>query len=275
MGKAVGLKMYKVEFMSHSIKKPLVLITGASAGIGAATARRFAREGFKLVLTARRIDRLEELRKELKTEVFIYGLDVRSPETVATTFQIIEQEHGPIEILINNAGLAFGLDPAQEGNIEEWKQCVETNINGLLYCTKAVLPSMVKRNSGHIINLGSAAAHYPYPGGNVYGATKAFVHQFSLNLRADLIGTSVRVSCIEPGLVGETEFSIVRFRGDETKATKVYEKTKPLGPEDVAEVIYFCHSLPPHVNINTIEMMPVMQAFASLAVSRSTPKINS
>lgn len=254
--------------MSHLIKKPLILITGASAGIGAAVARRFAKEKYRLALTARRLDRLSQLQKELDTEVFIYGLDVRSSESVLATFQMIEEEHGPLEILVNNAGLGFGLEPAYEGKLEEWDQCVETNVNGLLYCTKAALPFMVKHNKGHIINLGSVAAHYPYPGGNVYGATKAFVHQFSLNLRADLIGTAVRVSCIEPGIVGETEFSLVRFRGDAIKAAKPYEKTKPLTPEDIAEVIYFCHSLPSHVNINTIEIMPVAQAFSPLNVAR-------
>ncbi len=255
--------------MTNSRKSPLVVITGASAGIGAATARRFAKEGYRLALTARRLDRLIQLQEELKTESFVYKLDVCSSDDVAATFQKIEQEHGSIDILVNNAGLGFGLEPAYQGKIEEWDQCIDTNIKGLLYCTRAVLPSMVKLDSGHVINLGSVAARYPYPGGNVYGATKAFVRQFSFNLRADLIGTHVRVSCIEPGLVGETEFSDIRFRGDTTRAAKVYENTKPLTPEDIAEVIYFCHSLPRHVNINTVEVMPVMQASGSLVVHRS------
>lgn len=251
------------------MSKPLVLITGASAGIGAATARRFAKEGYPLALTARREDRLEELKRDLKGDVNVYELDVRSSDDVLQVCQQIEKKQGPIEILVNNAGVAFGLDPAYECKIEEWDQCVDTNIKGLLYCTKAVLTGMVKRNKGHIINLGSIAGTYPYPGGNVYCGTKAFVHQFSLGLKADLIGKNVRVSCIEPGLVGGTEFSVVRFRGDEAKADKVYEHTQPLKPEDIAEVIYFCHALPAHVNINTVEIMSICQASGPTAVYRS------
>jgi 3-hydroxy acid dehydrogenase/malonic semialdehyde reductase len=249
--------------------KPLVVITGASAGIGAATAHRFAKQGFRLALTARRLDRLEQLRKELKTDTAAFELDVCSWTQVANVFQEIEQKHGPIEILVNNAGCGFGLEPAHQCKIEEWDQCVDTNIKGLLYCTRAALPTMVKQNKGHVINLGSVAGTYPYPGGNVYGGTKAFVHQFSLNLRADLLGTKVRVSCVEPGLVGGTEFSVVRFRGDDAKAAKVYEHTQPLTADDIAEVIYFCHAVPPHVNINTIEMMPVCQASAPLGVYKN------
>jgi 3-hydroxy acid dehydrogenase/malonic semialdehyde reductase len=249
--------------------KPLVVITGASSGIGAATAHRFAKEGFRLALTARRIDRLEQLRKELNVEISIHELDVRSSERVKKVFNQIEQKEGPVEILINNAGCGFGLEPAYQGNIEEWDQCIDTNIKGLLYCTRAALPTMVKWNKGHIVNLGSVAGRYPYPGGNVYGGTKAFVRQFSFNLKADLLGTKVRVSCIEPGLVGETEFSVVRFRGDETLAAKVYENTKSLSPDDIAEVIYFCCSVPSHVNINTVEVMPVCQASGPLMIQRT------
>ncbi len=230
---------------------------------------RFAKEGFRLALTARRLDRLEQLRKELNGEISVHELDVQSSDDVENVFQRIEQKEGPIEILINNAGCSFGLEPAYQGKIEEWDQCIDTNIKGLLYCTRAVLPTMVKLNKGHIINLGSVAARYPYPGGNVYGGTKAFVRQFSFNLKADLLGTKVRVSCVEPGLVGGTEFSVVRFRGDETRAAKVYEHTKPLSAEDIAEVIYFCCSVPPHVNINTVELMPICQASAPLAIQRT------
>ncbi|MBS3904915.1 MAG: SDR family NAD(P)-dependent oxidoreductase [Simkania sp.] len=256
--------------MSKSSSIPTVVITGASAGIGAATARRFAKENYRLVLIARRKDKLENLRKELpNTEIAIFGLDVSSRSAVENAFTQIEKEIGPIDLLINNAGGAFGLDRAQEANLDEWEQCIDVNIKGLIYCTHTVLPHMVKRNRGHIINLGSVAGHYPYPGGNVYCGSKAFAHQFSLNLRADLLGTHLRVSCIEPGLTGGTEFSTVRFRGDETKATRVYEKTEPLQPDDIAEVIYFCASAPPHVNINTIELMPVAQAFSPLAVHRT------
>ncbi|MGC1878757.1 MAG: SDR family NAD(P)-dependent oxidoreductase [Rhabdochlamydiaceae bacterium] len=250
--------------------KPLVAITGASAGIGEATARRFAKEGFRLALLARRQERLEQLRKELKGEITTFELNVCSSNDVAEIFERIEQELGPIDILVNNAGCAFGIEPAYQGKIEEWDQCVDTNIKGLLYCTRAVLPSMVKGDQGHIINLGSVAGRYPYPGGNVYGATKAFVRQFSFNLKADLLGTKVRVSCIEPGLVGGTEFSTVRFRGDQSRASKPYANTQPLHADDIAEIIYFCHSLPPHVNINTVEVMPVCQASAPLAIHRMT-----
>ncbi|MBS0606404.1 MAG: SDR family NAD(P)-dependent oxidoreductase [Verrucomicrobia bacterium] len=250
------------------MKKPLVVITGASAGIGASVARRFAAENYPLALTARRQEKLEELQKELKTQTSIYALDVTDSDAVAKIIAQIEHEQGPIGILVNNAGLALGLEPAYDAKISDWDTCVDTNIKGLLYCTRAVLPSMVQRNSGHIVNLGSIAGTYPYPGGNVYGSTKAFVHQFSLNLRADLLGTKVRVSCIEPGLTGGTEFSVVRFRGDAEKAQNLYKNTEALLPEDIAEAIYFCCTLPPHVNINTIEMMPVSQASSALNVHR-------
>ncbi|SRR5581483_3223932 len=254
--------------MQHSSKTPLVVITGASAGIGAATARRFARGKYRIALIARRLEKLKSIQTELETETSLYELDISIASDVRKTFQAIEKENGPIDILINNAGCAFGIEPAFECKVEEWEQCVQTNINGLLYCTHSVLPSMVARDCGHIINLGSIAGTYPYPGGNVYGATKAFVRQFSLNLRADLLGKRIRVTCIEPGLVGQTEFSLVRFRGSKEKAAKPYENTQPLTPEDIAEAIYFCHQLPPHVNINTIEMMPISQASAALSIHR-------
>jgi len=247
-----------------------IVITGASAGIGAAIARRFAKEGYFLFLLARRQEKLEELRQEIgKERVRLFSADVAVRPEVEKVFAQIEKEAGSIDLLVNNAGAAFGLDRAYEAKIEEWEKCVDVNIKGVIYCTRCALPNMVKYNKGHIINLGSTAGSYPYPGGNVYCGTKAFVEQFSLNLRADLLGTQVRVSCIEPGLVGGTEFSNIRFRGDEAKAKSVYDKTCPLMPEDIAEVIYFCASLPPHVNINTVEMMPVSQAFAPLAVHRT------
>lgn len=243
----------------------LIFITGASAGIGAATARRFAREGHELILAARRKDKLESLRKEIGKKVHVLELDVTSRSAVEEAFK----KAGPVDVLINNAGLAIGLDKAQESNLDDWEMTIEVNINGLLYCTHAVLPGMVQRNRGHIVNLGSVAGTYPYPGGNIYCATKAFVHQFSLCLRSDLLGTNVRVSCIEPGLVGDTEFSKIRFRGNVDKAKAPYEKTHPLTPEDVAEAIAFCVNAPPHMNINTIEMMPVCQAFAPFTINRN------
>jgi 3-hydroxy acid dehydrogenase/malonic semialdehyde reductase len=251
------------------MKKKTAVITGASAGIGAAAARRFAKEGYRVVLLARRREKLEEMRQELgKENAVVYELDVTSKTSVEETINRIENEVGPIDVLVNNAGAAFGLEKAFEANLHEWEKCVDVNIKGLLYCTRAVISGMVERDSGHIINLGSIAGTYPYPGGNVYGASKAFTHQFSLNLRADLLGTAVRVSCIEPGLVGGTEFSQTRFRGDVEKAKKVYENTQALTPEDIAEAIFFCAGAPPHVNINTVEMMPVSQASAPLSVFR-------
>lgn len=243
-----------------------VVITGASAGIGAATARRFARSGYRLTLLARRKEKLEELRDELKEiDVTIFPLDITCRAEVEKTFAQIDPD-----ILVNNAGLALGLDQAQVANLSDWDLCVDVNIKGTLYCTQSVLPAMVKKNQGHIVNLGSVAGSYPYPGGNVYCGTKAFIHQFSLSLRADLLGTAVRVTCIEPGLVGGTEFSIHRFRGDVAKAKNVYEKTLPLTPEDIAETIFYCTSLPTHVNINSIELMPVSQAFSPLTVVKTT-----
>lgn len=248
--------------------KPLVVITGASSGIGAAVALRFASQGFRLALIARRLDRLLCLQQQLPNQITAYEADVRSSSAVFSTIEKIEKDQGPIDLLVNNAGCGFGLEPAQEAHLDEWEQCIDTNVKGLVYSTRAVLPSMVKNNRGHIIQLGSIAGHYAYPGGNVYGATKAFVHQFSLNLRSDLLGTNVRVSCIEPGLTGGTEFSIVRFRGDEKRAEQTYANTAPLQPQDIAEVIYFCHALPPHVNINNIEIMPVCQAPGPLKIHK-------
>jgi len=187
-----------------------VVITGASAGIGEAIAKRYAREGFHLFLLARRQEKLQALKNQLNCPVDVFTLDVKDKASVNDVFnRIIEK--GPIDILVNNAGLALGLDPAHKAQLDDWEEMIDCNIKGLVYCTRAILPSMVLRNKGHIIHLGSVAGTYPYPGGNVYGATKAFVHQFSLNLRADLLGTDVRVTCIEPGLVGDTELSFVRF----------------------------------------------------------------
>ena len=246
----------------------LVVITGASSGIGYSTAHKFAEAGFSLVLVARRKERLEQLQNELCMKPIIYELDVTDAEEVNHTIESIESRIGAIDILVNNAGVALGLEPAHACSIQEWNQCVDVNIKGLLYCTHATLAHMVRRNKGHIINIGSIAGTYPYPGGNVYGATKAFVRQFSLNLRADLLGTKVRVSCIEPGMTEGTEFSLVRFRGDAERAARVYENTVSLQPQDVAEAVYMCTCMPEHVNINMIELMPVMQASGALAVYR-------
>lgn len=247
----------------------IVFVTGASAGFGAAIARRFAKEGHRVVVTGRRRERLDALAAELgRDKILPLVFDVRDRQAVARAFEELPATFADIDVLVNNAGLALGLEPAQKASLDDWEAMVDTNVKGLMYVTRAALPGMVARDRGLIVNLGSTAARYPYPGGNVYGATKAFVHQFSLNLRADLLGTRVRVTDIQPGLVGGTEFSAVRFHGDADRAAKLYEGADALTPEDIAEAIYWVATLPPRVNINAIEMMPVTQAFGPLAVHR-------
>ena len=245
-----------------------VFVTGASAGFGEAIARRFAADGARVIVSARRSDRIAELAKELGSDVLPLTFDVRDRAAVADAVSGLPPEFAAIDVLVNNAGLALGLEPAYESSLDDWDAMIDTNCKGLAYCTRAVLPGMVKRGYGHVINLGSIAGTYPYPGGNVYGATKAFVHQFSLDLRSDLQGTGVRVTSVEPGLSGGTEFSVVRFGGDRAKAGQVYEGVHPLEAGDVAEAVHWAASLPSHVNINVIEMMPVAQSFGPLAVAR-------
>lgn len=244
-----------------------VLVTGATAGFGEATARRFAGDGHKVVLAGRRTDRLEALRDELGDRAHPLKLDVQDRAAVAAAVDGLPTDFAAIDVLVNNAGLALGLDPAQSANLDDWDTMIDTNIKGLTYCTRAVLPGMKARGHGHVINIGSVAGTYPYPGGNVYGATKAFVHQFSLNLRADLVAENIRVTCVEPGLA-ETEFSLVRFKGDAEKAKGPYAGLEPLGGADIAEAVYWVATLPGHVNINTVEMMPTTQAFGPFAFSR-------
>jgi 3-hydroxy acid dehydrogenase/malonic semialdehyde reductase len=245
-----------------------VFVTGASAGFGASIARRFAADGDRVVVTARRADRITNLAKELGDAVLPVTFDVRDRAAVAAAVAGLPAEFAEIDVLVNNAGLALGLEPAARADLDQWDQMVDTNCKGLTYCTRAILPGMVARRRGHVINLGSIAGTYPYPGGNVYGATKAFVHQFSLNLRSDLQGTGVRVTSVEPGLSGGTEFSVVRFDGDQAKADQVYQGVQPLGPDDVAEAVHWTASLPAHVNINVVEMMPVAQSFGPLPIAR-------
>jgi len=245
-----------------------VFVTGATAGFGAATARRFAQDGARIVAAGRRVERLGPLRAEFGERVYALALDVRDRAAVLAAVAGLPPEFAEVDVLVNNAGLAAGLEPAQGANLDDWDTMVDTNVKGLMYVTRALLPGMVARNRGHIINLGSVAGQFPYPGGNVYGATKAFVYQFSLNLRADLLGTALRVTDVEPGLVGGTEFSSVRFGGDEAKAAAVYAGTTPLTAQDVADTIVWVASRPPHVNINSIQLMPVCQAFGPLAVKR-------
>jgi 3-hydroxy acid dehydrogenase/malonic semialdehyde reductase len=246
----------------------VAFITGASSGFGAAIARRFAASGARTVLAARRLDRLTALSTELGGAVHLIQLDVRDRDAVRCAVADLPAEFADVTVLVNNAGGAHGLEPAHEANLDDWETMVDTNIKGLLYITRALLPGMVQRDRGHIINLGSVAGSYPYPGGNVYGGTKAFVEQFSLNLRADLFGRRVRVTNIEPGMA-ETEFSLVRFKGDEDKARAVYRGIPALSAEDVAEAVLWCASLPEHVNVNRLELMSVMQSFAGFAFKRA------
>ncbi len=243
-------------------------VTGASNGFGTAIVRRFTAEGLRVVALARRQDRLAGLAAELGDSVLPVRLDVRDRAAVQDVVAGLPAEFAEIDVLVNNAGLAKGLNPAQEADLDDWEEMIDTNCKGLVYCTRTILPGMVERRRGHVVNLGSVAGTYPYPGGNVYGATKAFVRQFSLNLRSDLHGTGVRVTSVEPGLSGETEFSTVRFGGDQDKADAVYAGTQPLVPADIAEAVYWVVSQPAHVNINTIEMMPVTQSFAPFQVYR-------
>ena len=248
----------------------VALVTGASSGFGATIARRYARAGVRVVATARRGDRLAALLDEFGEDlIFVSVLDVRDRVAIERLAASLPPAFAEVDVLVNNAGLALGLEPAQEADLENWERMIETNCTGLAYVTRAFLPGMVHRRRGHVVNLGSVAATYPYPGGNVYGATKAFVHQFSLGLRADLRGTGVRVTCIEPGLVGGTEFSDVRFAGDAERAAGLYAGTDPLTPEDIAAAVEWVTFQPPHVNVNLIELMPVSQSFGALPVDRS------
>ncbi len=245
----------------------VVFITGASSGFGEATARRFAADGARVVLAGRRSDRLGALQAELGAKSHAVTLDVRDRQAVFRAVEDLPTEFAEIAILINNAGLAVGLEPSHAVELDDWDTMVDTNVKGLMYCARAVLPGMVERDRGHVINLGSVAGAYPYPGANVYGSTKAFVHHFSLELRADLLGHNVRVTSVEPGLC-ETEFSLVRFKGDVEKAKAVYAGVQPLTADDIAQTIHFVATLPSHVNVNSIELMATMQAFAPFAIHR-------
>jgi len=241
-----------------------ILITGATSGFGKACAEYFAAQGWKLTLTGRRTDRLEALQQQLGNAVRqIITLDVRDRE------QVLDQLCGlcDVDVLLNNAGLELGLEPSWDVDLDDWETMVDTNIKGLMYCTRAILPQLVEQNGGHIVNIGSTAGAWPYPGGNVYGGTKAFVQQFSRNLRADLIGTKVRVTLVAPGMA-ESEFSNIRFKGDNEQAAKVYQGTESLQAEDIAETVFWVVNRPAHVNINAIELMPVDQAWGAFAVHR-------
>lgn len=250
-----------------SIRNHTVCITGASSGIGAACAEEFAKQGCALLLLARRKERLQQMSADLATRhgvrVFVEVLDVRNQPEVERLFANLPAEWRDVDILVNNAGLSRGLMKLHEGSIQDWEEMIDTNIKGLLYVTRAVLPRMVERNSGHVINIGSIAGHQTYPAGNVYCATKFAVTAIGRSLKMDMLGTAVRVSSVDPGLV-ETEFSEVRFRGDKERAAKTYTGLKPLEPKDVAEAVVFCATRPAHVNIGEIIMTSVHQASVSM-----------
>jgi serine 3-dehydrogenase len=249
------------------IQNQIVLVTGASSGIGAACAKAFAAAGAKLILAARRIERLEqlaaELTKEFGTQIYQLKLDVRDRAQIESTLKNLPETWTSIDLLINNAGLSRGLDKLYEGNIQDWEEMIDTNIKGLLYITRYLVPGMVERGRGHIVNIGSIAGHETYPRGNVYCASKAAVRAISTGLKQDLLGTPIRVTSVDPGLV-ETEFSQVRFHGNVDQAKTVYQDLTPLSPEDVADVVLFCATRPAHVNISEVLVLPTDQSGATL-----------
>jgi len=245
-------------------------ITGATSGFGEKLARRIVLGGGKAIVTGRRADRLEKLKSELGEAVLPLSLDVRDEIAVRTLVDSLPEDFAAIDILFNNAGLAAGLDKAQNADFNDWRTMIDTNVIGFSVVTHAILPGMVARNRGDIVNVSSVAASYPYLGGAAYGGTKAFVRQFSLSLRTDLLGTAIRVTSVEPGMCN-TEFSAVRFGGDQAKADAVYQGMTPLSADDVALSIESLLRLPAHINVNSIEIMPVQQAFAGFAVDRSGP----
>lgn len=251
------------------MNKGTAFITGASAGIGRATAIELAKSGYQLILLARRKDKLEELAQELGVPTHIIACDINDHSTLRSELTAIPEQFEGIDVLVNNAGLALGLGTADQALWEDWETMIQTNCLSLAFITHQLLPAMVARNTGHIINLSSAAGSYAYKGGNVYGASKAFVDQFSLNLRADLLKTNVGVTNLAPGMIGNTEFSVVRFHGDESAANSFYEGYEALTPEDIAETIRWVVSLPTRVNVNSMEIMPICQAPGGLALSKN------
>ena len=244
------------------------LVTGATAGFGAAICRTLIKNGYRVIGTGRRVARLEQLQQELGENFHFLAFDISDRQATEDAFHSLPASWQSIDLLVNNAGLALGLESADKASLDDWMKMIDTNIKGLVTITRLVLPQMVEHNSGHIINLGSIAGTYPYPGGNIYGGTKAFIKQFSLNLRADLAGTQIRVSNVEPGLCGGTEFSNVRFKGDDARAEKLYENVEYVSPQDIANIVLWLNQQPEHVNINRIEVMPTAQTFAPLNVAR-------
>ena len=243
------------------------MITGATSGFGAAAVRRFAKAGWRVIATGRRADRLNKLADEIGADrVFATCFDMRKPEAIDAALAGLPASFRDIDLLINNAGLALGTAPAQKASLEQWNEMIETNVIGLATITHKLLNTLIARK-GAIINISSVAATYPYPGGNVYGGTKAFVSQLSLGLRSDLHGTGVRVTSVEPGMA-ETEFTVVRTSGNQEASDKMYKSANPMTAEDVAETLFWIASLPPHMNINRIELMPVSQSFSPFQVDR-------
>lgn len=252
----------------------IILVTGASAGFGKAIALRLLAEGHTVIGTARRADKLAELAQQYPETFKALAFDIQDLAAMKQALASLPESLQAIDVLINNAGLAKGLEPAYNADLDNWAQVINTNVLGLTNLTALVLPSMVERHNGYVINFGSIAGTYPYPGGNVYGATKAYVRQFSLNLRADLAGTGVRVTNIEPGLCGDTEFSQVRFNGDTQRAAAVYENIDYIRPDDIADIVSYLINLPTHVNINSLEVMPTAQTFNPLRVDKKDFKVD-
>lgn len=245
-----------------------VFVTGATSGFGEATARRFLAEGSRVIATGRRADRLEALASDGGAErLHVLAFDVRRRAAVEAAVASLPPEFAAVNVVVANAGLALGLEPGWEAKLDDWATMIDTNVSGLVYTVRALLPGMVERNEGHVVTLGSIAGDYPYPGAAVYAGTKAFVKQFSLALYADLHGKNVRATNIEPGLA-ETEFSIVRFKGDTDRAGQMYADTLYMTGEDIAESIFWACTLPRHLNINRIQMMPVSQTFAASRIHR-------
>jgi len=249
----------------------IALITGATAGIGLATAKLLAKNGWNLILTGRRKERLEKLSENLTStfniKVYTLSFDIRKQNEVENAIESLPEEWKKIDLLLNNAGLAVGLNSIQEGEIDDWERMIDTNIKGLLYMTRKVAPLMIENKSGHIVNMGSIAGKETYPNGNVYSATKHAVDALNKGMRIDLLPHNIKVTAINPGMV-ETEFSVVRFKGDEERAKKVYMGLQPLTPEDIAETIYWVVSRPAHVNINDIIIMPTVQANTTTAIRK-------
>jgi sulfoacetaldehyde reductase len=249
---------------------PTVLITGATSGFGLATAKKFAQHGYPLIITGRRKERLQNLSDQLSpiTDVFFYQLDVRDSEAVKTFTQAIPDNFKQVAILVNNAGLALGTESADQASLDDWHTMIDTNVTGLVNVTHSLLPILRNQASASIINLASIAANWSYPGSHVYGASKAFVAQFSRNLRSDFAGTGVRVTSLEPGL-SESEFSLVRFKGDKDKYQQIYNNADALQPEDIANIIFWIAEQPAHININSIEVMPTSQAWDNFKIIKN------